>query len=354
MRRKEPENYPLVSIIIDNWDGKQYLKDCLSAVFNQNYPNFEVIVVDDASSDGSAEFIQSYFPRVKLLINRRHVGFAIANNQGIKISRGKYLLLLNNDTEVTKDFLFPLVDALEKDPLLAAAQSRIRLIPEKSLLDEVASYLTPLGFLYHVGFFEKDQTKYRRKFFTFSPKGACFFLKKEILDEVGLLDERFYCYFEESDLAWRIWLSGHRITYVPRSLIYHYQAASQKKQTRPKIDFFSIKNRLNSICTNLSFPYLFLILPLHLLTLAFFIFYYLITLKIENLEAVVKAIFWNIKEAGPTLRKRKIVQKKIRKISDLEMFKYVFKTPPLAYYLKLFFSYQRGRQTSQPKEKGNS
>lgn len=336
-------NYPHVSIIIDNWDGKHFLKECLPTIYRQNYPHYEVIVIDDGSKDESADYVKNYFPKVHLIENKKHVGFAIANNRGIKKAKGKYILLLNNDTEVTSDFLFPLVDLLENNLTIGAAQPKIKIIPEKDLLDDVATYLTPIGFLYHVGFFEKDQEKFNKRCFTFSPKGACFFIKKSVLDKVGLMDERFYCYFEESDLAWRIWLAGYKIVYEPKSLIYHHQAGSMKKQTRPMVDFLSIKNRLNSIVTNLSLPFLIFILPLHLAAIFIFIIYYLFSFKFYNLAAVFKGLWWNVQQFPSTYKKRLIVQKKIRVISDVNLFKKVFRIPPFSYYIKIFQSYQKGR-----------
>lgn len=337
------KNFPMVSIIIDNWDGKHFLGPCLSSVFRQNYPNFEVIVVDDASKDGSVDFIKKNFPKIKLIENQKHVGFAIANNQGIKKARGKYLLLLNNDTEVTEDFLFPLVEDLENDQSLGAAQSKIRIIPEKGFLDDVATYLTPNGFLYHLGFFEKDQERYNQRYFTFSPKGACFFIRKSVLDKTGLLDERFYCYFEESDLAWRIWLAGYKIIYEPKSLIYHHQAGSINKQSSANRDYFSFRNRLSSLLTNLSVPFLILIFPLHLLTIIIFMLFYAFRFKWKNILALIKAFCWNVKNTPSNLKKRLFVQKKLRIISDRNLFKQTFKIPPITYYLKIFSAYQKGR-----------
>lgn len=340
---EKDNRYPLVSIIIDNWDGKHFLGPCLASIYQQNYPNFEVILIDDASQDGSVEFIKQKFPKVQLIENKKHIGFAIANNQGIKVSKGKYILLLNNDTKVTKDFLFPLVNLLENNSSFGACQSKIKLIPENELLDDVASYLTPIGFLYHIGFHEKDCLEFDKQRITFSPKGACFFIRKQILKRVGLLDERFYCYFEESDLAWRIWLAGYKIVYEPKSLIYHHQAGSMKKQTRPNIDYLSIKNRLNSITTNLSLPFLILILPLHLAAIIIFIIFYTFSFKFSNLAAVLKGLWWNIQQIPSTYKKRLNVQSNIRAISDIELFKQIFKIPPLSYYIKIFLSYQKGR-----------
>lgn len=336
-------NHPLVSIIIDNWDGKHFLKECLSSVFRQSYTNFEVILIDDASKDGSADYIKNNFPKSNLIENKKHVGFAIANNQGIKKAKGKYILLLNNDTEVTSDFLYPLVELLENNLIIGAAQPKIKIIPEKDLLDDVATYLTPIGFFYHVGFFEKDQEKYNKRCLTFSPKGACFFIRKSVLDKTGLMDERFYCYFEESDLAWRIWLAGYKIIYEPKSLIYHHQAGSINKQSSANRDYFSFRNRLSSLLTNLSSPFLLLILPLHLLTIIFLMIFYAFGRKWKNIFALLKALCWNIKNTPSNLKKRLFIQKKLRVISDGNLFKQIFRIPSVKYYIKIFSAYQKGR-----------
>jgi len=335
------KNYPLVSIIIDNWNGKRFLKKCLGSVFSQKYPNYEVILIDDASTDNSVEYIKKYFNRVILIENKKHVGFAIANNQGIRKSKGKYVLLLNNDTKVTKNFLFPLVEDLEKNKTIGAAQSKIKVLDNPEYLDDVATYLTPFGFLYHFGFFEKDTDKFNKQFFTFSPKGACFFIRKKVLKEVGLFDDRFYCYFEESDLAWRIWLAGYKIIYEPKSVIYHVVAGTMKKQTSANRDYYAIRNRLNSILSNLSTPFLFIVLPLHLGAIFVFLFFYFLRLRMSNFFAVLKALMWNFFQIKRTLKKRKWVQKKVRNVSDIELFKKIFMIPSPSYYLRMFFLYQK-------------
>ena len=335
------KKYPLVSIIIDNWNGKHFLSRCLDSIFVQKYPNFEVILIDDASSDGSVEFIKKNYSKVKLIKNKKHVGFAIANNQGIRKSRGKYVLLLNNDTKVTKNFLFPLVGDLEKDKTIGAVQSKIKVLDNPEFLDDVATYLTPFGFLYHFGFFEKDTDKFNNQFFTFSPKGACFFIRKKVLKEVGLFDDRFYCYFEESDLAWRIWLAGYKIIYEPKSVIYHVVAGTMKKQTSANRDYYAVRNRLNSILSNLSIPFLFFVLPLHLGTIFIFLLFYFLRLRMSNFFAILRALMWNFFQIRRTLKKRKWVQKEVRKISDVELFKKIFVTPSFFYYLRMFFLYQK-------------
>lgn len=340
------KEFPLVSIIIDNWNGKHFLKRCLDSLLAQKYPNFELIVIDDASTDGSQEVIKSIKSKVErqrvrfiLIENKRHFGFAIVNNQGIKIAKGKYVLLLNNDTKVTKDFLFPLVDLLEKNSEVAAAQSKILVMDDPTLLDDVASYLTPFGFLYHIGFWEKDKPEFNRRQITFSPKGACFFIKKAVLDEVGLMDDRFYCYFEESDLAWRMWLAGYKIFFEPKSVIYHVIAGSMKKQTSANRDYFAVKNRLNSLITNLSPVSLALILPLHLIFLFGFICFYLIRSKWKNIGAIFRAVLWNIINFKSTMKKRAFVQKKVRKVSDRSIFKEILKMPPRDYYVNFIKIY---------------
>ena len=189
MKRK----FPLVSIIIDNWNGKHFLKRCFDSLLTQSYPNYEVIVIDDASEDESLKVIKSVKSKAEsegieflVIENKKHVGFAIANNQGIKSAKGKYLFFLNNDTQVTKNFLFPLVKCLDENDQLAAVQPKIKLFGNLNLLDEVVTYLTPLGILYHVGFKEKDLGQFNQPRLTFSPKGAGFLVRKEILLKTGI------------------------------------------------------------------------------------------------------------------------------------------------------------------------
>lgn len=333
-------NLPTVSIIIDNWNGSGFLPACLKSVIRQNYPSFEVIVIDDSSTDNSVELIRNNFPEVKLIINKEHKGFAAANMIGVSNSKGEYLLFLNNDTTVTKDFLFPLVDLMINNPNVGAVQPKIKTMVKKDTLDEVANYLTPFGFLYHFGYGQKDCNLFNKRIITFSPKGACFLVRKEIFLSLGGFDTNFYCYFEESDFAWRVWLSGYIINYEPKSVIYHFGGGSLYNQTSFNREYFSTRNRLTSLLENLSLFWLVFVIPLHFIFLTIVFISFIFRGKYQVSLSIPKALLWNFNRLKVILKNRFYVQNTIRKTSDFNIFKNLMKFPPLDYFKQFLFYYR--------------
>jgi GT2 family glycosyltransferase len=154
-----PERNPLVSIIIVNWNGRQYLSECFSSLKKQEYTDTEVIFVDNASTDDSVEFIRKHYPRTKIIENTKNLGFAGANNIGFHQAKGELVLFLNNDTRVTKTFLTELVRVVLSSPKIAGAQGKMLLMDQPERLDSVGAYLTRTGFLYHYGLAKKRLCK---------------------------------------------------------------------------------------------------------------------------------------------------------------------------------------------------
>ncbi|MGH7203443.1 MAG: glycosyltransferase family 2 protein, partial [Candidatus Levyibacteriota bacterium] len=140
-----------VSIIIINWNGLNYLQECLPSLQKQDYPNTEIIVVDNASSDESVSYLKKNFPKVRIVLNDKNYGFAEANNIGYKYITGDYVLFLNNDTKVTRNFLSILVKKLEKDETIGGIQSKILLMDKPDHYDSIGAFLTGTGILYHYG-----------------------------------------------------------------------------------------------------------------------------------------------------------------------------------------------------------
>ena len=258
----------LVSIIITNWNGKEYLERCLSSVFNQSYKNIEVILVDDASRDGSVNYLKRNFLRAKIIVSEKHLGFAGVNNIGYKQSKGKYILFLNNDTEVTKDFLIKLINVLGSNKNIGGVQSKILFMDNSTRLDSVGAFLTNTGFLYHYGIKKKDSSKYNKQIDIYTAKGACMLFKREVLKKIEvdseIFDSEYYSYFEETDMCHRVWLAGYRIVFVPNSVIYHEMGGTAKKVDSAILQYHSFKNRINSYIKNLGIFALIRILPLHL------------------------------------------------------------------------------------------
>lgn len=333
----------LVSIIIVNWNGKHYLADCLGSLAKQTYPAIEILFVDNASTDGSVEYVRAHYPDVHILQNRENLGFAGANNVGFHHAQGEYVLFLNNDTKVTPSFVTELVNVANSSEKIGGVQGKMRLMDEPDRLDSVGAFLTRTGFLYHYGLAKKDSPKYDKVIPIHTAKGACMLFRKNVLDEVllegELFDPDFFAYFEESDLCHRVWLAGYQIVFAPKSLIYHKMGGTSKAMNNAFIQFHSFKNRINAYLKNLGVVELALLLPVHLFAAEAFAFISLVQQKGRPhiFFAIQRAIFWNVKTFPHTLKKREYVQKHIRKVTDGQIHDLIYKPVRLSYYLHALY-----------------
>ncbi len=326
----------LVSIIIVNWNGIQWLPECFGSLAKQDYKNYEIIFVDNASKDGSVDWVKKQYPKTKILINKKNLGFSDANNIGYRESKGKYVLFLNNDTRVTKTFLTELVEILETDKKIACAQSKILLMDRPDTYDSVGAFLTPTGFLYHYGFGKKDQPKYDKQIYLYTAKGACMMFKKSVLSLISIngniFDPDYFAYFEETDMCHRVWLAGYKIVYAYKSIIYHKMGATSSSMNNAFIQFHSFKNRINSYTKNLGTPAIFEIVPFHLFLSLCMAWYMLLRGKFSLWLAIHRAIWWNIRSIGKTMHQRAYIQRVIRKKADSQLFPMIMKYPNYRYY----------------------
>ncbi len=327
---------PLVSIIIVNWNGKQWLPTCFESLYKQDYRNFEIVFVDNASKDDSVTWVRSHYLKTKVLINKTNLGFSDANNVGYKQANGTYVLFLNNDTRVTKTFLSELVKVLESDPCIGGAQSKILLMDHPDTHDSVGAFLTPTGFLYHYGFGAKDIPKYNKQIDLYTTKGACMIFKKSVLRGVeingNILDPSYFAYFEETDMCHRIWLSGYRMVYAYKSVIYHKMGATSSSLNNAFVQYHSFKNRINSYGKNLGTRLSWQILPFHIFLSLGMAWFMLVHGKLSIWFAIHKAIWWNIRSLRRTVAARAIVQKRIRTLSDNELQGKIMRYPSYRYY----------------------
>lgn len=337
---------PKISIVILNWNGKKHLKKCLLSIKKVSYFPFEAIVVDNSSSDGSAEMVKKEFPQVVLVLNKKNLGYSGGNNVGIKKSTGSYVFILNNDTEVTEDFLDPLVAVMEKDATIGCVQPKLLYASDHMLLNAVGSYFTSTGFLYHYGYRKKSNPKqYNLPLTIYSAKGAGMLLRKSALEKVGLFDEDFFIFFEETDLCHRLWLAGYKIVYIPSSIIYHHEAVDTSKQMKDYTrNYLSFRNRICSFIKNLEGISMIKIFIVLFLIYFFLLMFYIINLKWYLVKAVIMGIVWNISNLKITLKKRKVIQKSIRKIGDKELFASIKRNPPFVYYYYLFTTLKNLKQ----------
>jgi len=231
-----------LSIIIVSWNVKNDLLKCLSSLQkNQPFFSFEQIVVDNKSFDGTANIVKQEFPEVALIENQINKGFAKANNQGIRQSSGQYVLLLNPDTIVHPDSLDTLVGFLDNNPDVGACGPKL-LNADGTTQASVRQFPTFRGALYShticrlIGLFRSQYRKDRMKDFSYDRQtdvdqimGAAMMVRRSVIDEVGLMDENFFMYYEEIDLCYRIKKAGRRIVFLPDAVITHLGGRSSSQ-----------------------------------------------------------------------------------------------------------------------------
>lgn len=333
----------LVSVIIVNWNGGKVFGDCLVSLAKLNYPNWELIVVDNGSTDGSVVALrewkealrQAQGQECKILENRGNLGFAKANNQGLEVAKGDYILLLNNDTKVEPDFLEKMVKRMEEDDLVGVIQPKILMMDKPGYLDNAGSFLTRIGFLEHWGFMRRDGVEFNKEREIFSAKGACMLVRRDVIEKVGLFDSDFVSYFEESDFCWRVWLSGYKVLFFPAARIYHKVGFTIKRLDVVEINYHYYKNRISSIIKNLELRNLFLVLGWQVLISLGVAIVFMARGKPASSWIIVKAWWWNLAHIGRTLKKRLVVQK-MRKLDDRELFRKVSRPVDWIKYWKDF------------------
>lgn len=230
-----------LTVVIVNWNTRDLLADCLHAIARTMQASgvltIEVIVVDNASTDGSVALVQSQFPWAKLIVNAKNIGFAAANNQAICMASSRYILLLNSDAVVHPSALVTLVGFMEGAPHAGACGARL-LNGDGTLQPACHPMLTPGREFWRLIFLDRlwPRATYRiGQWDTVTPrrveviKGACLLLRRAALDRVGLLDDDYFMYTEEVDLCYRLAQAGWELWYVPAAVVTHYGEGSSKQ-----------------------------------------------------------------------------------------------------------------------------
>jgi GT2 family glycosyltransferase len=214
------------SVIIPTWNGIPFLEGCLNAVFAQEGADLEVIVVDNASDDGSADFVAARFPKVRLIRNERNLGFAGACNAGLRAARGDVLVLLNQDTRVYPGWLGALVNALQGSEI-GVAGCKI-LYPDNVTIQHAGGWIEwPLGLGHHYGQGEQDVGQWDVPQLVEYVTGAAMAFRRDVLERVGFLDQGFWPgYFEDADFCFRAREAGHKVLYVPDAVLIHVENTS--------------------------------------------------------------------------------------------------------------------------------
>lgn len=218
-----------VSVIIPNWNGKDLLGPCLESLYQQEFKDFEVILVDNGSKDGSVSLVEENFPQVRVIPLEENRGFSAAVNAGIVACESPYIALLNNDTEVHPLCLKELLGALEADPKAGSAACKILFFSDPTSVNSAGDEFSWFGIAYQRRLMRGDSELFNEPRYVFSACAAAALYRRELFETVGLFDETFFAYQEDVDLGFRSQLAGYRCIFVPTAIVHHkYQMTSSK------------------------------------------------------------------------------------------------------------------------------
>lgn len=308
----------LASIVIVSYHSRQYLSTCLNSVLKTTGANCEIILVDNASSDGSADFVAQNFPEVKLICNASNTGFAAANNQAARLAGGRYLVALNPDTEVTPGWLEALLEPFDKTENDVKASLPVGLTTPKILMLKDKRRVNTCGNNMHftgitvcrgLGLAAED-TKVAQSCEVPAVSGACFAIRQELWTRLGGFDETFFTYLEDTDLSLRARLAGYSSFYVANSVIYHDYT---NRFSNRKL-YFLERNRLLLLLKTYSVKTLLFILPALLLS-EIVTWLYAFKSGSKSIFAKLKAYGWLLTNVSELRKKRKETQA-LRSVGD--------------------------------------
>ncbi len=239
---------PEISVGVVNWNRKEYLRACLESLARQRHADFEVIVVDNGSSDGSAEMVRTEFAAKpgsspRLIANEENRGFCAANNQAFAAARGRFIAILNNDAEAEPDFIGALRSAFEAAPDIGMAAAKVLVYEDPRRIDKVGHLIYPDGQNRGRGTGEIDQGQYDRTEECLWPDGSAAMYRKAMLDQIGGFDEDFYMFADDAELGLRARIAGWRCLYVPQAVVRHHRGSSLHPGS-PRRIFLIERNRV--------------------------------------------------------------------------------------------------------------
>lgn len=308
----------LVSIVVVNYNGRRWIKSCFESIYHQTYKNFEIIFIDNASTDDSLNFIKQDYPKIRIIENKINTGFGSANNLGAEKAAGEIIFFLNNDTVLAKDTLEKLLRDKEKDKLNITGP-RLLNFEGKDIHGGYKVTIDPTGYL---GSGKK----------TFFIDGCALMVSKEDFLSLGGFDAKYFMYSEDIDLCWRAHLYGLKVDICNATSIKHFAGGTggrtQYKRcgdhTVPLLRRYEVeKNNLRNILKNYRLKNLMWVVPLFELQSMGECLVYLFSGNLDAMRAVFKAHLWNLENIGDTLIQRKIIQKK-RLVSDRQILSMMF------------------------------
>ena len=303
----------MVSVIVVNFNGMPYVQPCLHSVLNQNFANFEVILVDNKSSDKSLDYVRQHFPSVIIVANEKNLGYSGGINSGVAHAKGKYLAPLNVDTEVEQNWLTAMVEVIDSNPDAGAVTPNSLLYRDRSKVgvQGLNIHITGLGFVRRLNTPISDSPK--EPFEVNGVSGCSYLIRREILERMGGLNEDNFLYYDDVDLSWVVNLMGYKIYCVPQSVVYH----EYKLKMTPQKMFWLERGRSNALLCYMRPLTLVALLPLLMITEGLIIGYCLIRGP-GYVWAKLRAWFSVARNMISLLKRRGQVQR-LRMISDFQL-----------------------------------
>nr|WP_307990867.1 glycosyltransferase family 2 protein [uncultured Niameybacter sp.] len=289
----------MISIVIPNYNGNKYLQTCLNSVYKEKKIQIELIIIDNASIDNDYNWVKEQYPNSIFKQLNENYGFSRAVNEGIKLAQGEYVLLLNNDTEIQKDFIESLLACIESDPKIFSVCSQMIQYHNPTLIDDAGDEYTVLGWAYKRGDGKPIDT-YKQVQSIFSSCAGAALYRKAVFEKIGYFDENFFAYMEDVDISYRALIYGYKNMYCPEAKVLHIGSATSGS----KYNAFKVKlaARNNVYVPYKNMPFLQFLINLPFLILGHFI-KYLFFLK----KGFGKEYVEGFKEGIKTLKKVKKV-----------------------------------------------
>ena len=304
--------YPLLSFIIVNYNGAPFLRRCANSVLNSDYPNLEVIFFDNGSTDKSIEIIEKHYgstPKFKIIKSSENLGLAKATNFCVKSASGKYLLLLDTDTELEKDCASRIVNAMESDAHIGGGQCKLLQMDDKTKYYSAGTFVDNFGICHYRGANAIDKGQYNQMNDIFGAIGAAFFVRRELFERLRGFDKSYFTWGEDIDLSWRIWIIGFRMVFLPYAVVYHKGGGASSKIAERRRVYVTYRNWISTKIKNYESINLVKNLVPYLL---FLIAFGVINIKKGYLQPVASAMFYNVIHLKDTWIKRLVVQRERR------------------------------------------
>ena len=265
-----------VSVVIPNYNGLAYLEGVLQSLENQTLKNYEVILVDNGSADGSCAYVEKIYPWVRIVKLSENFGFCKAVNEGIFLSKAPYVLLLNNDTEVKENFLEEMLNAIRRHERAFSCAAKMIQFHDREKLDDAGNYYCALGWSYARGK-GKDVHTYENEERIFAACAGAAIYRKEVFETIGYFDEEHFAYLEDTDIGYRARIYGYENWYAPKAEVYHVGSGTSGSRYNQFKTRYSSRNNIYLLYKNM--PLLQIILNFPFLAAGFFVKFLFFSVK---------------------------------------------------------------------------